>query len=126
MKDFTEYLATLARVDEPSHKDRMEEILNWVKEQCPQLNTRIAWNQPMFTHNATFIIGFSHSKNHIALSPEVKPIQKFKDLIEETGLSYTNNIVRIKWDEPIPFDLIKTFIDYNIEDKEGYTKFWRE
>lgn len=122
MEDFKEYLES---IDEISHRDRMEEILAWVSEVYPELSKRIAWNQPMFTHHGTYIIGFSHSKNHIAMSPEVKPIQKFKALIEEVNLSHTENIIRIKWEDPIPYDLIRTLIDYNIEDKEGYTKFWR-
>ena len=122
MKDFKEYLES---IDEISHRDRMEEILKWISEKYPELDTRIAWNQPMFTNHETYIIGFSHSKNHIAMSPEVKPIKEFKSLIEETGLSHTDNIIRIKWEDPIPYELIRTLIDYNIEDKEGYTKFWR-
>lgn len=122
MEDFKEYLES---IDEVSHRDRMEKILKWISENYPELDTRIAWNQPMFTHQDTYIIGFSHSKNHIAMSPEVKPIQKFKTLIEELNLSHTDNIIRIKWEDPIPYELIRTLIDYNIEDKEGYTKFWR-
>lgn len=122
MDNFEEYLQSL---DEISHRERMEEILSWVGEQYPKLDTRIAWNQPMFTKDGTFIIGFSHSKNHIALSPEVKPIQKFKEMIEKSGLSHTDNIIRIRWEDPIPFPLIGTLIDYNIEDKDGYSKFWR-
>lgn len=122
MKTFEEYLDSMG---EPEQRDRMEEILNWIKEHYPNLGTRIAWNQPMFTDHGTYIIGFSHSKKHIAMSPEVKPIKKFKASIEETGLSYTDNIIRVKWEDPIPYELIQTLIDYNIEDKIDHTKFWR-
>lgn len=122
MEDFKEYLES---IDEISHRDRMEEILKWISETYPELDTRIAWNQPMFTHDGTYIIGFSHSKNHIAMSPEVKPIREFKTLIEEANLSHTDNIIRIKWKDSIPYELIRTLIEYNIEDKEGYPKFWR-
>lgn len=122
METFEDYLCSMG---EPDHRDKMEEILNWVKEKYPNLDTRIAWNQPMFTDHGTYIIGFSHSTKHIAVSPEVKPIKKFKHLIEETGLSHTDNIIRVKWEEPIPYDLLETFIDYNIEDKIDHTNFWR-
>lgn len=122
MKDFNEYLSAMEKED---HRERMEEILTWIVENYPNLETRIAWNEPMFTHEGTFIIGFSHSKNHIAMSPEVKPIKKFKKKIEELNLSHTNNIIRIKWEDSTPFELIKMLIDYNIEDKSGYDKFWR-
>ena len=61
----------------------------------------------------------------MALAPEAKPIKEFESLIKETGLSFTNNIIRIGWGDPIPYDLMKTLINYNLEDKAGYTKFWR-
>lgn len=122
MKEFEEYLESISEVEQ---RDKMQAILDWVKEEYPNLDTRIAWNQPMFTDHGTYIIGFSYSKNHIAVAPEVKPIQIFADEIKESGLSHTNNIVRIKWEEPIPLDLLKSFINYNIEDKKDYTKFWR-
>lgn len=122
MNTFEEYLATIV---EPEQQDKMNELLNWIQENYPELETRIAWNQPMFVDHETYIIGFSYSKQHIAMAPEVKPIEKFKDLIEETGLSYTKNIIRIRWEDPIPYDLIKELIEYNIQDKEGYDKFWR-
>lgn len=122
METFEDYLNSMVEQDQ---RDKMETILNWVQEKYPELDKRIAWNQPMFTDHDTYIIGFSYSKNHIAMSPEVKPIKKFKDLIEETGLSHTENIIRIQWKEPIPYDLMKTLIEYNIEDKADHEKFWR-
>lgn len=122
METFEEYLNTM---DVPEQQDKMEAILQWVQEKYPNLERRIAWNQPMFTDHGTYIIGFSYSKNHIALSPEVKLIKKFRGLIEETGLSHTNNIIRIQWEDPVPYSLLETLIDYNIEDKADYNKFWR-
>jgi len=122
METFAEYLETM---DNPDQKDKMEKILNWVKENYPELDTRIAWNQPMFTDHGTYIIGFSYSKNHISMSPEVKPIKEFQSLIEERTSSHTDNIIRITWEDPIPYELIKTLIDYNIEDKAEHTNFWR-
>lgn len=122
METFEEYLDSMG---EPAHRNKMEEILTWIKNKYPNLGIRIAWNQPMFTDHGTYIIGFSHSKQHIAMSPEVKPIKEFQSVIEETGLSHTNNIIRIKWEDPIPYQLMQTLIDYNIEDKASYEKFWR-
>lgn len=122
METFEGYLNAMG---EPEQRAMMAEILDWVKEKYPELNTRIAWNQPMFTNHDTYIIGFSHSKKHISMAPEVKPIKEFKDQIEASGLSHTDNIIRITWKDPIPYELMETLIDYNIEDKAGYTKFWR-
>lgn len=122
MGDFKEYLDA---IDEADQQDKMNQILTWIQENYPELETRIKWNQPMFLHEGTYIIGFSYSKHHIAVAPETKAIKKFKDYIEETGFSYTDNIIKIRWEDSIPYNLIKELIEYNIEDKKGYEKFWR-
>ena len=122
MKVFLDYLKT---IDDLEKRTRTEEVLHWVINNYPDLPPQIRWNQPMFTNEGTYIIGYSHSKGHISLAPEVKPIKEFKEEIEALGLSHTNNIIRIKWTDPTPFSLIDTLIKYNLEDKAGYTKFWR-
>lgn len=122
MGDFKEYLDA---IDEADQQDKMNQILTWIQENYPELETRIKWNQPMFLHEGTYIIGFSYSKHHIAVAPETKAIKKIKDYIEETGFSYTDNIIKIRWEDSIPYNLIKELIEYNIEDKKGYEKFWR-
>lgn len=122
MGDFKEYLDA---IDDADQQDKMNQILTWIQENYPELETRIKWNQPMFLHEGTYIIGFSYSKHHIAVAPETKAIKKFKDYIEETGFSYTDNIIKICWEDSIPYNLIEELIEYNIEDKKGYEKFWR-
>lgn len=122
MGDFKEYLDA---IDDADQQDKMNQILTWIQENYPELETRIKWNQPMFLHEGTYIIGFSYSKHHIAVAPETKAIKKFKDCIEETGFSYTDNIIKIRWEDSIPYNLIEELIEYNIEDKKGYEKFWR-
>lgn len=122
MGDFKEYLDA---IDDADQQDKMNQILTWIQENYPELETRIKWNQPMFLHEGTYIIGFSYSKHHIAVAPETKAIKKFKDYIEETGFSYTDNIIKIRWEDSIPYNLIEELIEYNIEDKKGYEKFWR-
>lgn len=122
MGDFKEHLDA---IDDADQQDKVNQILTWIQESYPELETRIKWNQPMFLHEGTYIIGFSYSKHHIAVAPETKAIKKFKDYIEETGFSYTDNIIKIRWEDSIPYNLIKELIEYNIEDKKGYEKFWR-
>ena len=122
MGDFKEYLDA---IDDADQQDKMNQILTWIQENYPELETRIKWNQPIFLHEGTYIIGFSYSKHHIAVAPETKAIKKFKDYIEETGFSYTDNIIKIRWEDSIPYNLIEELIEYNIEDKKGYEKFWR-
>ncbi|WP_167629507.1 iron chaperone [Listeria valentina] len=123
METLTEYLDTL---EMPEQRERMVEIFDWVKDTFPSLVPVIKWNQPMFTDHGTFIIGFSTSKKHIAVAPEVKTMKEFVEKIADAGYSATSNLFRITWKQPTNFDLLKEIIEFNVNDKQDYTKFWRE
>lgn len=123
MEVFAEYLA---RIDNPQHRARMEEILGWVSKRFPNLVPRIAWNQPMFTDHGTFIIGFSVAKHHLAVAPERAGINHFSDEIVQAGYDHSLELVRIKWDSPVDFSLLEKMIKFNILDKADYSTFWRK
>lgn len=114
------------KVEDPDQLARIVEVLEWVSQTFPQLDKRIAWNQPMFTHNGTFIIGFSRAKPHLAVSPEYETMQKFADDLDEAGYKHTSMLFRIPWKSEVNYDLLKRMIEFNIEDKAGSTTFWRK
>lgn len=123
MEVFAEFLAG---IDNPEHRDRTEEVLHWVMKKFPSLVPKIAWNQPMFTDHETFIIGFSISKQHLAVAPERAGIIQFSDEIVQAGYDHTKQLVRIKWDNPVDFSLLEKMIDFNITDKANCKTFWRK
>ena len=41
----------LATIPDDDNRERMVEMLDWVAQHYPELELRIAWNQPMFTHH---------------------------------------------------------------------------
>lgn len=123
MEVFKEYLA---KINNSAHRERMEEVLNWVGEQFPGLEQKMAWNQPMYTDHGTFIIGFSIAKHHLAVSPENAGIVHFSDDIKEAGYDHTRQIVRIPWDRPVDFSLLEKMIEFNIMDKADCLTFWRK
>lgn len=122
METFEEYLETLTV---PEARERIEEVLMWVREEFPQLNGRIAWNQPMFTDHGTYIIGFSASKKHMAVSPEKEGIIHFSKAIEDAGYRHTKMLLQIPWSKPVDYDLLKRMISYNIAEKKNCSSFWR-
>ncbi len=113
-------------IDQVTQRPRMEAVLRWVMATFPQLTPRIAWNQPMFTLHGTFIIGFSVSKGHMALSPEAAGIPPFHGDILNAGYSYTKQLVRLPWALPVDYGLLEKIISFNLEDKAGCTTFWRK
>lgn len=122
MKTFEEYLESLKLKEQ---RDKLSEIMNWVDENYPQLEHRIAWNSPNYTHNKTFIIGLSAAAKHISINPEPQAMAVFAEKINRSGYSQTQSIFRIRLGDKIDFTLIKEIIDYNILDKKDCTTFWR-
>ncbi|KRF07206.1 iron chaperone [Paenibacillus sp. Soil766] len=123
MEVFAEFLG---RIDNPQHRDRTEEVLTWVAEKFPNLEPKIAWNQPMFTDHGTFIIGFSVAKPHLAIAPEKVGILRFADDIVQAGYDHTKELVRIKWSSPVDYSLLEKMIEFNVADKADCSTFWRK
>ncbi|MFX3649804.1 MAG: iron chaperone [Paenibacillus sp.] len=123
METFAEFIA---RIDNPEHQARTEEVLNWVTEKFPNLKQKIAWNQPMFTDHDTFIIGFSVSKQHLAVAPEKAGINRFSEEITQAGYDHTKELVRMKWKQEIDYSLLERMIEFNIKDKAECSTFWRK
>ncbi|MFV0380291.1 MAG: iron chaperone [Anaerorhabdus sp.] len=108
------------------NREKLKTILDWVSLEFPQLEKRVAWGQPMFTNNDTFIIGFSVAKNHIAVSPEKVALDKFSVLLTDNGYEYGKMLFKIKWSQDINFDVLKQIIEFNIIDKKDVSTFWRK
>ena len=123
MDVFAKYLA---RIENPLHRARLEEVLSWIIRRFPNLMPKIAWNQPMFTDHGTFIIGFSVAKPHLAVAPEKAGILRFSDEIVQAGYEHSKELIRIRWDNPVDFSLLEKIIAYNILDKAECTTFWRK
>lgn len=123
MDTFTDYLKSIS---DEAHRETLANVLKWVGEEFPNLEEKVAWNQPMFTDHGTFIIGFSTAKQHFAISPEKAGIEKFTEEITAAGYSHGSNIFRIRWDDHVDFSLLEKMICYNIEEKEDCSSFWRK
>ncbi len=120
---FTEYLE---RIDAPESRAKTKDVLQWVADTFPALTPRIAWNQPMFTDHGTYIIGFSVSKKHLAVSPEREGILRFAAAIEKSGYEHSKMLFRIRWESEVDYALLEKIIAFTIEDKANCTTFWRK
>lgn len=117
-----EYLRTIT---EPKHREKMEALLAWVSERWPELEAVVKWNQPMFTHHGTFIIGFSVFPKNIAVSPEDAGMERFRTAIEAAGYTTTRRLFRVRWEDPIQRDLFAEIIEWQLSEKADVTTFWR-
>ena len=118
--------AYLNQIENLSNRQRTAEVLNWTAEHFPELQKRIAWNQPMFTDHGTFIIGFSVSKAHLAVAPERAAIQRFSGDILLSGYNHGKELLRIQWNQPVDYGLLEKIIRFNLLDKADCPSFWRK
>lgn len=102
----------------------MRELLEWMVENHPELETCIAWNQPMFTHHGTFIVGFSASKAYLSGAAEDVVLERMRADFTAAGYKCLKRTVNFPPSKPLPFDLPNRAIAEQIELKKGVTSFW--
>lgn len=119
---FETYLATIKNEE---HRHTLSSLFVQIAERYPQLDPVIKWNQPMFTNDGTFIIGFSVAKAHISVAPEKAGMNQFAAAIAAAGYSQTDFLFRIPWTAAINTALLFEMIEFNLHDKAGYKTFWR-
>ena len=117
--------AFIETIDNVEHREKLSGVFDWIDDHYPELKREIKWNQPMYTYNGTYIIGFSASKGHFAVAPEQATLSEFESQIKDAGYTYTKNLIRVKWDDDINYYLLKQLIDKQCHDKAAYTQFWR-
>jgi hypothetical protein len=123
MDEFKEFYD---KIENPKHVERMKEVSDWVSEHYPQLETKVAWNQPMFTDHGTFIIAFGYHNKYMTVAPEKVVVEMFSDEIKSAGFEHTKMLIKFPWDRPVNYKLLAKMIEYNIEDKKEWTLFWRK
>lgn len=116
----------LDKVPNKDHQDRLNHVLGWILERFPELALEIKWNQPIFTHDGTFIIGFSASTNHYSVAPERKILDEFRDQLAETGYSHSKALFQIQWSQDVNYTLLADIILRSIEFKRGSKTFWAQ
>ncbi len=123
IETFKEYLEAIPN---PSQRERTEEVLEWIHKKYPELQMRIAWNQPMFTDHGTFIIGFSISSKHLACAPEMVGMKHFSEEIKKAGYEQTMMLMKFPWNKPVDYELLGRMIEFNIIEKADCQTFWRK
>ena len=122
IKTLDEYLATIPNDD---NRARMVDVLVWVGLTYPELELRIAWHQPMFTHHGTYIIGFSAASKHMAMAPERATMIRFEPVMRERGTDFGKMFARQPWNKPFDYELLGAFIQHQLAEKQDITSFWR-
>ena len=103
----------------------MVDVLVWVGLTYPELELRIAWNQPIFTHHGTYIVGFSAASKHMAMAPERATMIHFEQVMRKRGTDFGTMLARQPWNKPFDYELLDAFIQHQLTEKHDITSFWR-
>lgn len=123
MDNFT---AVLNAITDEKHRKQAQQLLGQILHDFPELDTVVKWKQAMFTHEGTFILALNFSKKHFSIAPEKKALDHFSTQLEASPYTFTDNIIKIAWEQRVDYLLIVDLINFNLTDKKGYAKFWRE
>jgi len=118
---FKDYLHS---IEDLEMRQKMQAVLDFCCSNYPNLQPKIAWNQPMFTDHGTYIIGFSVAKDHLVVGLELKTMNHFVDLIKAQGFTAKKMTFQIKRHQAIPETLLKTILDETIVLKQDINTFW--
>ena len=117
--------AYLATIPDDDNRERMVDVLVWVGLTYPELELRIEWNQPMFTHHGTYIIGFSAASKHMTMAPERATMIRFEQVMRVRGTDFSTMLARQPWNRPFDYELLDAFIQHQLAEKQDITSFWR-
>ena len=93
---------------------RMVEVPDWTSYNFPELELRIARNQPMFTHHGTYIIGLSAASKHVAMTPERATLIHFEPVMRERSTDFGTTLTRQRWNKPFDYELFDAFIQTSL------------
>lgn len=119
IKTLDEFLAAIP----DDNRERMVDVLVRVGLTYPELELPMAWNQPMFTHHGTYIIGFSAASKHMAMAPERATMIRFEPLMRERGTDFDTMLACQPW--RFAYELLDSFIRHQLAEKQDVTSFWR-
>ena len=102
----------------------MTNIRNFTGQHYPELELRIAWNQPMFTYHGTYIIGFSAASKHMAMAPERATLIHFEPVMRERSTDFGKMFAPQPWNKLFDYELLDAFIQHQLAEKHDITSFW--
>lgn len=120
MEQILEYIQ---RIDDPDNRLIFGDFINWLMTDFPELKPEYKWNQPMFTHHGTFIIGFSVAMKHFTVAPEMRTFEHFLPQIKDLKLKHGKKTFQLQFGQDIPYDLLRALINYTLADKQNVTSF---
>jgi uncharacterized protein YdhG (YjbR/CyaY superfamily) len=88
---------------------------------APDAEEAIKWGAPFFV-NPRFVYAFSAFKAHCTFAPTPAVLEAFRE--ELKGHQTTKNYLKLRYDEPLPEDLIRRIAEYRVRNMGDGDGFW--
>ncbi len=83
-----------------------------LKRAAPQAEETIKWGNPFFVE-PRFLFAFSAHKAHLNFAPPAAALPRFREELEAHDT--TRNMLRIRYDQPMPEDLIRRIAEHSVQ-----------
>lgn len=95
-------------------------------KEIKEIDYHYAWNHPMIISkkNKNFIMAINTAKEHFTIAIEKEVLHHFKEEIEYNDYKLLQKGFKIKYNQPINYELIQKIIYFTIELKKDHKNFW--
>ena len=83
-----------------------------LKRAAPRAEETIKWGNPFFVE-PRFVYAFSAHKAHLSFAPPAAALEHFREELEAHDT--TAHMLRVRYDELLPEDLIRRMADYSVK-----------
>jgi uncharacterized protein YdhG (YjbR/CyaY superfamily) len=98
----------------PNIQEKLKEMRKFIKNLLPEeAEEVISYGIPTFKLNGKYVIYYAAFKEHMSVYPIPTGNEKFEEEVKkyQTG----PGTLRFPYDQPVPFDLVKKAVKYNLE-----------
>ncbi|NDK38553.1 DUF1801 domain-containing protein [Pseudoxanthomonas gei] len=105
-------IAEYIRSAPPAAQPHLRQLHALLRQAAPDAQEAIKWGNPFFVE-PRFLFAFSAHKAHASFAPMAAAMEAFKEELE--SCQTTKNMLKIRYDEPLPEDLIRRMAEYCVQ-----------
>jgi uncharacterized protein YdhG (YjbR/CyaY superfamily) len=109
------------RAAPPEGQPHLRRLYAILKRVAPEADEAIKWGNPFFVE-PRFLFAFSACKAHCNFAPSVSALEAFAE--ELRAHRTTKHFLQIRYDEPMPEDLIRRIAEYRVRNLGEGEGFW--
>lgn len=114
-----EYIAAAA----PAARPVLLELAAILGAAAPDAVEAIKWRTPVW-ETRRILYSISAYRAHAAFMPTASTLDRFRAEVEAAGLTTTAHMVQLRYDAPVPSELIRRIADHRVWDVAEHDAHW--